>query len=156
MAAGRHPYQPSEEDRKRVKRLASFKLPHEEIAKLVMNRQTQAPIHIATLRMHFAKELELGHLDLFVAVADRYACRLTGAKAEVDEVGNIVRAEIVPSERAQEKFLDTFGPKYGWGEQADPLADLDLAKLTDVELSTLKAIVGKARKAAADPGRDRS
>lgn len=144
MTAGRHKYQPTEDDKKRVKRLASFKLPHTEIAKLVINRQTQAPIAVDILREYFAEELGIGHLELFATVADRYAVRLTGAKAEFDDQGNQLRAEILPSEQAQAAFLKTFGAAYGWaGPTDDPFAGLDLTKLTDVELTTLKAIIAK-------------
>ncbi len=154
MTAGRHKYQPTKQDQDRVKRLASFKLPHTEIAKLIINRQTGTPIAADTLREYFAEELGLGHLELFATVADRYAMRLTGAKAEVDSHGNIVRAEILPSEQAQASFLKTFGAEYGWaGPTDDPFRGLDLTKLSDVELSTLKAIIAKcAVKSPVDRG----
>lgn len=149
---GRHPYQPSQEDRDRVKRLASFKLPFNEIAKLTTNRQTGKPVDVHILRRDFVEELEIGHLELYVQVADKYACRLTGAPAEFDENRNMIRAEIVASERAQEKFLETFGPKYGWGEPPDPLGDLDTTKLNDLEFATFKALYAKARKVDPDVG----
>lgn len=151
---GRHPYQPTPEDKARVKRLASFKLPHTEIAKLVINRQTGGPIAVDILREYFPEELGIGALELFATVADRYAMRLTGAKAEFDKDGNMVRGEILPSEQAQAAFLKTFGAAYGWaGPTDDPFAGLDLTKLTDVELATLKAIIAKcAVKSPVDRG----
>lgn len=144
--AGTSEFTPTEKDKARVKRLASFKLPHHEIASLITNPRTAAPISTATLREHFPEELRLGHLELFATVADRYAVRLTGAKAEVDEHGTVVRAEVVPSEQAQLKFLQTFGRQYGWdGATDDPFQGMDLTRLSDGDLKLLKAIAAKAR-----------
>lgn len=137
-------YQPTPEDRKMVKRLASLKMTLERIAKRIINRSTGKPIAVDILREHFAEELDLGHEDLLFHVADRYVLRLTGAKAEFDDRGNQVRAEVLPSEQAQRDFLKTFGQAYGWaGPTDDPFAGLDLTLLTDVELQTLKALIAK-------------
>ena len=153
MTAGRHHYQPTDDDRKRVRRLAALKLPYHEIAQLITNRQTGLPIAVPTLKEYFPEELARGHLEFYAGVADRYALRLTGAKAEVDErTGVVLRAEILPSERAQERFLDTFGPEHGWGDRNGPLGNLDLTKLDDADLATLKNIFRKA--ASAEPSGD--
>lgn len=147
MTAGRHPYQPTDDDRKRVKRLAALNVPLRDIAKRIINRQTTKPIGVDTLREYFADELEDGQLDLYITASDLYVKRVTGAPASFDEEGNKLRDEVLPSEAAQDRFLKIFGRKYGWdGAQDNPFANLDLSKLTDVELSTFKAIVAKARR----------
>jgi hypothetical protein len=148
---GKHPYQATDADRARVKRLASFGLPHAEIALLVTNRQTGKPIAIPTLVEHFPDELGIGKLELFAGTADSYCNRLVGAKAQVDEHGNIVRAEVLPSETAQERYLRNWGRQYGWdGPVDDPFAGWDISKLTDAELQILHTLKAKAGKPGSD------
>lgn len=151
--APRPPYLPSEDDRKRVRRLAQTRLTHHEIAQFVIDRTTQRPISVDQLREHYQTELGFAPLELFASVADKYMLRLTGAPAQFDDQHNCIRAEILPSEAAQREFLKNFGRDYGWaGPTDDPFAGLDLTKLTDVELSTFKAIIAKC---AIKPGIDR-
>lgn len=147
MTGGRHPYQPTDEDRRTVKRLAALNVTLKDIAKRIINRQTTKPISVETLKDNFADELEDGATDLYITASDAYVKRVTGAKAQVDEAGNVLRAEILPDQTAQERFLKLFGRPYGWdGPQDNPFADLDLSKLNDLELATFKALAAKARR----------
>ena len=77
-SAGRPPFRPTDEQRKQVTTLAGLGLRHEEIALLVENPTTSAPVALHTLRRHFARELETGALKANAKVAESLFKKATG------------------------------------------------------------------------------
>lgn len=57
---GRKAFQPTEADRKVVKAMASYGVPHDAIAGHIINPQTGKPLAPKTLRLHFRAELDAG------------------------------------------------------------------------------------------------
>lgn len=58
--AGRKPFVPTAADRKMVKALATYAVPHEAIAAQVTNPQTGKALDAKSLRKHFRDELDSG------------------------------------------------------------------------------------------------
>jgi hypothetical protein len=60
--AGMPRFEPSPEQRKVVQQMASFGVPHRDIALVIVNPRTECPIDDVTLRKHFRRELDIGHV----------------------------------------------------------------------------------------------
>jgi len=54
------PFVPTAEQRQNVEAMTGFGIPQEEIARLIKNPETGAPIDEKTLRLHFAEEIATG------------------------------------------------------------------------------------------------
>ena len=60
--AGMPRFEPTDEQRKSVQMMASYGIPHKEIALTVINARTERPIDDMTLRAAFRRELDIGHV----------------------------------------------------------------------------------------------
>lgn len=76
--AGRKPYEPTAADRRLVESAAGFGIPHEEIARLIVNPQTGKALDPKTLRKHFRFELDTGATKANIAVANALFRAATG------------------------------------------------------------------------------
>ena len=59
---GRPEFQPTADHKALVEALAGYGIPHEEIAKLIINPETSGHISRITLEKHFERELDRGHV----------------------------------------------------------------------------------------------
>ncbi len=68
---GGHPkFKPTQAQRERVEELAGYGIPHADICRLIIvNPETGSPIDEKTLRVHFRRELDAGHVKANSAVA---------------------------------------------------------------------------------------
>jgi hypothetical protein len=67
--AGRPAFQPTDEQRRQVEAMIGFGIPEAEIARLVVNPQTNRPVDEKTLRLHFRSEIDTGQVKANAAVA---------------------------------------------------------------------------------------
>lgn len=88
---GRPRYQPADADRRMVETMASFRIPHDDIAKALSR-----PCDAKTLRLHFREELDRAEPQYKAGVARAVNLHLFGRRAEYDEQGRLVREEIKP------------------------------------------------------------
>lgn len=79
--AGRKPFEPTDADRKMVKALSMFGVPHEAIAGHVINPQTTKAIDAKSLRKHFRDELDSGEAASKALVAKTVFRHATGKGA---------------------------------------------------------------------------
>ena len=71
-------FEPSPEDRARVQSLAGLGMRHDEIALMVVNPATAAPINEKTLRIHFEPELREGPIKANAKVGESLYQQATG------------------------------------------------------------------------------
>ncbi|AOY96868.1 hypothetical protein BKK79_35840 [Cupriavidus sp. USMAA2-4] len=76
--AGRKPFEPTAEDRRLVKAMASYGVPHEAIAVHVINPSTGKPIDEKSLRKHLRAELDAGNAASKALVAQTVFRHATG------------------------------------------------------------------------------
>ena len=81
-SAGRPPFEPTAEDRKRVEALAGYGFRQEEICLVIFNPTTGEPIGEKTLRRRFVAELRTGGLKANALVAESLFKRATASKAD--------------------------------------------------------------------------
>lgn len=120
-------------------------IPHDVIA-------TDIGITAKTLRRAYREEIDKGYNTLLAGAATNMARMALGAKAEYDDVGHVIRAEVKPELGACCFVLKTQGKKFGWSERTEitgadgaPLFnDLDLSKLDPKEYAQLKGLLSKA------------
>lgn len=63
-------FKPTPEQRKIVKELSGYGIPHADICRMVIfNPQTGKPLDDKTLRLHFRRELDAGHVEANSEVA---------------------------------------------------------------------------------------
>ena len=63
-------FEPTDEHRRQVESLAGFGVPEEDIATLIINKNTGGHIARETLRKHFKTELQTGHIKANAKVAE--------------------------------------------------------------------------------------
>lgn len=66
---GRPPFEPTDEDRHLVRKLAGYGLTHDEISAVIINPQTDKSLDDDTLRKHFPDELREGKAETRTKVA---------------------------------------------------------------------------------------
>lgn len=76
--AGRKPFEPTDADRKLVKAMASYGVPHDAIAAHVNNPSTGKPIDAKSLRKHFRAELDVGEAASQALIAQTVFRHATG------------------------------------------------------------------------------
>ena len=80
------PHAPDERSRKTVAAMAGYGIKHADIA-LVLD------IDPKTLRKHYRHELDTGHITANSRVGESLFLQATGAPAQYDAAGNMIRAE---------------------------------------------------------------
>lgn len=135
-------YEPTPEDRRKVKLLAGFGLRHREICLLMINPATGQPIDVGTLMKRYRMELDTGMTEADAQVAQAYFRQCVGARAEYDDKGNVLREEVKASVTAQIFWMKV---RLGWRENVDHNVNIrgqiavgtpaELAAMTDQELN---------------------
>ena len=162
---GRPPFTPTAKDRKLVKSLASYGIPHPDIAALIINPSSNTSISDKTLRKVFRRELDTGMTEANSKVAESLYIQAIGAPAVYDENGKKVRDE---QPRVPSAGIFWAKTRMGWkepatsheitGKSGGPLqmTNVDLEKATDEQLEALKAIVEATAVDRPDKRRDSS
>lgn len=143
--SGPKDWAPSDEQRAEIRGMAIANLPIEFIAEVIGKDPK-------TIQKACPEEVKKGRARLIAAAATQTARFVYGAKAEFDDAGNMIRAEVKPEQAACFFVLKTQAKKHGWSERVEhtgadgaPLFnDLDLTKLTDPELKALTKLLRKA------------
>jgi hypothetical protein len=84
---GRPVFTPTKEQRGFVWAMAGLKMTHDEIAAVVLNPKTDAPIDKKTLEKHFALELATGKQRLKSVIGSKYMERLSAGDAWAIQFG---------------------------------------------------------------------
>lgn len=131
-----HPtsYVATEADRRKVRLLAGFGLKQEEICLLLINPRTGSPIHKETLWKHYRLELDIGMVEADAQVAQALFTQCVGRKAEYDDKGNQIRAEVVPNVTAQIYWTKA---RLGWRENINLNIRGQVAVGTPAELAAM-------------------
>jgi len=116
MPGGAPSYEPTEKDRAQVETLASYGIPEEGIARLVINPRTGKGITAKTLRKHFREELDVGLTKSTAQVVQSLYRQCLGADAVYDANGNKLRDEIKPYAPAAMFWCKVH---LGWREKSD-------------------------------------
>lgn len=136
LKTGPKPKEFSDLERGEVRGLAMANVPITEIADYM-------EIDEKTLKKYFAKELRRGRLTMLAGAATNMARMALGARAEWDDRGNLVRAEVVPQFGPCCFVLKTQGKDFGWSERFEHTGKNGTAlpsrleSLTDVQLAAL-------------------
>lgn len=83
---GRPRFNPTEDQRKLVKALVGYKIPHDEICLLITNRKDGKAISVNTLKKHFEEELITGFADAKMRIM---AASFRSAIGDKDHPGNV-------------------------------------------------------------------
>lgn len=150
----RKAHEPTDQSRAYVKAMAGYGIPQEDIC-------TVLGISDATLRKHYAHEIATAAIEANARVAESLFKQATGAPAEFDKNGNLVRAEQPRVPACGIFWMKTRG---GWrethrhehtGRDGKPIQHLDLSRLSDEQLEKfeeLLALVGAESAAGGDQG----
>lgn len=88
-------YQPSDLDRQAVELMVGHGIPLHELRKVIVNPETGRAVSLATLKRHFAREIEAGRVKADAEVAESLFRQAIGrTKVIVD--GEIVQEERLP------------------------------------------------------------
>jgi len=111
-ARGRPSFEPTDRQRGMVQALSQAGYPETEIAEYL-------GLDPKTLRKHFARELRFAAIELIAGAVQNLGRMALGAKAQFDDAGNMIRAEVLPNLGAICFLLKTKGKHLGFTERTE-------------------------------------
>ena len=104
---GRPPFEPTAQQRALVKALAIAGFDQLALCRAIRNPETNQPIAKKTLELHFRDELDMAFFEIAALTTQNFVKKCTGAPAQYDAKGKLIRKEVESETRAQIFFMNT-------------------------------------------------